>query len=106
MANLERIKKAALLAGKTMNLNLRHCQIDLAVSVSDLLYKLENNDTVIIESFRDEEYEELKIIIRGALEDGKKVLFYVPNNEERITGMADELGMPIYMYDDEIEALL
>ena len=106
MSGLKERKRVTLLSGKTMNLNLRDCDVDLAICVSELLYKIDKNDTIIIENFDDSEYEELKIVIRGAIRSGKKVLFYVPNNEENVTGLADELDMPVCMYDGDIEEQL
>jgi hypothetical protein len=102
----EEMKKATLLVGKTMNLDMRNCRIDLAVNVEELAYKIGCNDNIIIENFDNEEYGALKALLKGAIGAGKHVYFYVPNNEENVTGLADEMGMEVYMYIDEIEKLL
>ena len=59
MSGLKERKRVTLLAGNTMNLNLRGCDVDLAICVSELLYKIDKNDTIIIENFDDSEYEGL-----------------------------------------------
>lgn len=100
------MNKITVLAGKTMKVDITDCVVDLAISVGDLLYKINNNDIIIIEDFSEEEYEELKILLKGALEAGKTVIMYSPDNDEKVTGLADEMELPIYMYKDEVESLI
>lgn len=97
------MKNIVVLVGKTLNIDIMGYNVDLAVNVADLTSKIkEDTDCIIIEGFNNNEYDELKLIIKGEINYGRKVYFYVPNNEDEVCGLADELDMEIYMYIEDI----
>jgi hypothetical protein len=76
---------------------MRNC-----VNVGDLIRSLGTyfDTTVVVENFRSDEYELLRGFIRGRSD--VKWLFYCPNNNEEVAGMADELGFHVYMDLEEV----
>lgn len=100
---VHRMKNIVVLVGEKLNIDVIGYNVDIAVNVLELTSKVkENTDCIIIEGFNDTEYEELKLIIKGERNYGRKVYFYVPNNDENVCGLADELDMEIYMYMEDI----
>ena len=95
MSNLTAIVKV----GTTAASRLRNIGCYRAITTNEMI-KLSNqleNNFIIIEHVSQAEYDKCKDFISGAVYNNKKVYFFVPDNDELTTGLADEFGLDIYL---------
>ena len=104
--NLELIIKV----GSKSQLKIRQYGLHRAITTEELKVVINDNPsvhTVIIESVKESESEQLKEIISSFKEkENNEVFFYVTNEDDFACGVADELSMDIYTNREKLMNML
>ena len=78
----------------------RDVNVFRAITIKEmaLLQREHNVNIIVVESISQSEYDSAKDFIVKYLEDeNNHIFFYVPDNNDNTTGIADELNLDIYM---------
>lgn len=83
----------------------RNAIIYRAITINEIktLVDKKKSKIIVIENIKEKEYNNaLEFIKQYITDENNKVYFYVPNNDETTTGMADELSLNIYLNIKEL----
>lgn len=102
--------KLIIKVGQKSQLKIRQYGLHRAITTEELGVVLNENPsvhTVIIESIKESESEQLKNIITSFKQnENNEVLFYITNEDDFACGVADELCMDIYTSRDRLMNVL
>lgn len=98
-------QKIVVKVGDKSTLRLKGVKTYRAITILELKRLVEINEIniVIVEKIKDSEYTEAYNWLSEFVKiKQNSVFFYVPDNDDKTTGLADALIMDIYMYMDDI----
>ena len=103
--------KIIVKVGKKSKVRFSHCKAFRAITVDELdITSKRNSDChiVIIENIESYEEEALKkfIVEFKSKDESNEVLFFIPDNDEVTSGVADELDYNIYLKLDDLYAII
>lgn len=99
--------KILVKVGKKSDIKFSHAKAFRAVTIEEISSIINNNDDIhvlVIENILSGEEEALKNVINNFIssDSENKVFFYVKDNDDITCGVADELGLDIYLTLDNL----
>ena len=103
--------KILVKVGNSSDIKFSHAKAYRAITVEELEYSIKNLDDLhilIIENILDTEEEYIKKVLNNFISQSNenKVFFYVKDNDDTTCGIADELGLDIYLTLNELHVAL
>lgn len=103
--------KILVKVGNSSDIKFSHAKAYRAITVEELEYNIKNLDDlhiVVVENILDEEEEQIKTLLSSFISQSNenKVFFYVKDNDDTTCGIADELGLDIYLTLNELHVAL
>lgn len=94
--------KIIVKVGKKSEVKFSHSKVFRAITANELaslVIKYDDCHIIVIESIDEDEQESVKLFIENfkAKDSSNEVLFFIPNNDDITSGIADELEYNIYL---------